>query len=180
MPCNTWGCEVCGPAKAHRLGLLAAAARPERFVTLSAAGRDLSEVYRGLQTLSQALRRRGYGWEYLSVPELHQNGSWHLHLLHRGDFIPQRVLSARADSAGMGYVVDIRRIENRGQEVPRYLCKYLTKQTPSAEIGASKFTKRYRTSRLFWPGGRDRVAARAFGTPSPWTVEAVGPYVERS
>lgn len=174
LPCGTWGCRVCGPAKAHRLGRLAAGAEPQRFVTLSRVGPDLETVHRRLQTLSQALRRSGYGWEYLSVPEVHQNGFWHLHLLQRGDFIPQRILSQRAESAGMGYVVDIRRIRG-GAEVPQYLCKYLTKQALSAEIGASKTRKRYRTSRGFWPGGRAAVEAKVFGpSRSSWSIESIG------
>lgn len=179
LPCNTWGCSVCGPAKAHRLGLLAAAAEPERFVTLSRVGPDLQTVYERLKTLSKALRRAGYGWEYLTVPEIHRNGFWHLHILQRGDFIPQRVLSSRADSAGMGRVVDIRRVRGAG-EVPKYLCKYLTKQTLSAEIGRFKSSKRYRTSRGFWPGGLDAVRSAAFGSgSSAWSVESIGPYIER-
>lgn len=176
LPCNTWGCSVCGPAKAYRLGVLAAAASPQRFITLSKVGSDLEIVHERLKTLSKALRRAGYGWEYLSVPEVHENGFWHLHLLQRGDFIPQRVLSARADSAGMGYVVDIRRIRG-GAEVPRYLTKYLTKQTLSAGIGASKHRKRYRTSRGFWPGGREACELKAFGPGrSAWSVESNGAF----
>ena len=176
VPCNTWGCSVCGPAKAHRLGLLAAAAEPERFVTLSRVGPDLETVHRRLQILSRALRRAGWGWEYLAVPEVHQNGSWHLHLLQRGDYIPQRKLSERAASAGMGYVVDIRRIRG-GSEVPKYLCKYLTKQTLSAGMEASRKRKRYRTSRGFWPGGREACELKAFGPrSSSWSVQSNGAF----
>ena len=175
LPCNTWACRVCGPAKAFRLGIHAASARPERFITLSRVGPDLEIVHERLKTLSKALRRSGYGWEYLAVPELHQNGSWHLHLLQKNDFIPQRLLSHRADAAGMGYVVDIQRIRGAG-EVPKYLCKYLTKQSLSERLAAEgrMRTKRYRTSRRFWPGGR--AAVPSGGT---WSVEDVGPFVER-
>lgn len=170
LPCGTWSCPVCGPAKAFRLGVLAGAARPQRFVTLSRVGPDLQVVHQRLKTLSKALRRSGYGWEYLAVPEVHQNGFWHLHLLQKGDFIPQQVLSHRAESAGMGRVVDIRRISD-GQEVPKYLCKYLTKQTLSAEIARSKKSKRFRTSRGFWPGGYREHKAAVWGSSSPWKIE---------
>lgn len=176
MACNTWGCSVCGPARAHKLGLVAAAAEPQRFVTLSRVGPDLETVHRRLQILSRALRRSGWGWEYLAVPEVHQNGFWHLHLLQRGDYIPQGQLSKRAESAGMGYVVDIRRIGAAGEVAP-YLCKYLTKQTLSAGISASKMRNRYRTSRGFWPGGREACELKAFGPRcSSWSVESNGQY----
>lgn len=176
VPCGTWGCSVCGPAKAHRLGLLAAAAEPERFVTLSRVGPDLQTVHRRLQILSRALRRSGWGWEYLAVPEVHRNGSWHLHLLQRGDFIPQRKLSERARSAGMGYVVDIRRIQAAGDVAP-YLCKYLTKQTLNTAVEASKHRRRFRTSRNFWPGGREACELKAFGPRwSSWSIERDGAF----
>lgn len=181
LPCGMWSCPVCGPGKAHRLGLLAAAAAPERFVTLSRVGPDLKTVHERLKTLSKSLRRSGKGWEYLAVPEIHQNGSWHLHLLQRGDFVPQRELSRRADSAGMGRVVHIQRVKGGRHEISAYLCKYLTKQTLTAEIGRQKGSRRFRTSRNFWPGGLEAVRSRAFGISSTsWSVEDVGPYVERS
>lgn len=175
LPCNTWGCRVCGPAKAYRLGVLAAAASPERFITLSRVGPTLDTVHERLRTLSKALRRRGYGWEYLAVPEIHRNGFWHLHLLQKGDFIPQRVLSERAESAGMGFVVDIRRIRG-SSEVPKYLCKYLTKDALSREIERSPRSKRFRTSRGFWPGGLREHTAATWGSSSPWSVARIGPY----
>jgi hypothetical protein len=73
----------------------------------------------------------------------------------------------------MGYVVDIRAIRGAAGEVPRYLCKYLTKQTASGEIGASKHRKRYRVSRGFWPGGRQELERQVFGrsaSSSRWSV----------
>ncbi len=178
LACNTWGCSVCGPAKAHRLGVLAAAAGPERFITLSKVGPNLEAVHERLKTLSKALRRSGMGWEYLAVPERHKNGSWHLHLLQKGSYIPQRQLSRRAASSGMGRVVHIQRVGTEGLEVPKYLCKYLTKDALAEELRESKFRKRFRTSRGFWPGGLREHSAAVWGSSSPWSVQRVGPYVD--
>ncbi len=175
LPCNTWGCSVCGPAKAHRLGVLAASARPERFVTLSKVGPDLETVSRRLITLSQSLRRAGHTWEYLAVPEVHQNGFWHLHVLQKGSFLPQRELSRRAASAGMGRVVWIERVQGQ-EQVSNYLCKYLTKDLLSEQIQRSPRSKRFRTSRGFWPGGLREHSAAVWGISSPWSVQRVGPY----
>ncbi len=175
LPCNTWGCSVCGPAKAHRVGVLAARARPERFVTLSKVGSDLETVSWRLKTLSKSLRRSGKAWEYLAVPEVHQNGFWHLHLLQKGDFIPQRELSRRAASAGMGSVVWIERVQGE-EQVSSYLCKYLTKDLLDREISRSRRSKRFRTSRGFWPGGLREHSAAVWGSSSPWSVQRVGPY----
>lgn len=169
MSCDRWTCPKCGRAKVHRLARLVAAADPERFVTLSRAGEDLRNVYRASQTLSQALRRRGYTWEYLQVPERHQNGSWHLHVIQRGDFIPQKVLSERAESAGMGSVVDIRRIREPDQAA-KYLVKYLTKSAGDPEL---RNANRYRASRGFFPGGRREFEREVLGVSagaSGWSV----------
>jgi hypothetical protein len=113
------------------------------------------------------------------VPEVHENGFWHLHLLQKGSFIPQKVLSERAESAGMGYVVDIRKIKGSA-EVPKYLCKYLTKQAPSAEIGRGKRSKRFRTSRGFWPGGYHQHKAATWSASSPWKIHQTGADVKCS
>lgn len=177
VPCNTWSCTVCGPAKASRLGILAAAASPERFITLSKAGPDPKTAYRALTVLSQALRRSGKGWEYLAVPEAHTNGSWHLHLLQRGDYIPQRELARRAQSAGMGRVCWIESIHNAGEAVPKYLVKYITKELPDGQA-RSRSGKRYGASRGFWPGGLEEHRRNTFRETSPWELVPVGPYAD--
>lgn len=156
MPCGRWSCSVCGPAKRWRLGRLAVVAEPERWVTLSKAGTTPREAFRRLTTLSQALRRRGYRWEYLAVPERHQNGSWHLHLLQRGDYIPQRELSERAESAGMGKVTWIEAVKGPNH-VAAYLVKYMSKED------VPPGTRRFSTSQKFWPGGREACERKAFG-----------------
>lgn len=174
--CDSWRCEVCAPAKAHRLGLVAAHASPQRFITLSKVGNCLDDAVTRLRTLSKSLRRAGRTFEYLSVPEPHQNGSWHLHLLQRGSYVPQRELSRRASSAGMGSVVWIEAIQEP-EHVARYLVKYMAK---SEADHFPKGTRRYRTSRGFWPGGKAEAERRAFGRAPDaesvhrWSVMRIG------
>lgn len=146
MPCGSWGCRVCGPAKAYKLGVKACLAQPQRFVMLSNAGPDPGSCYEGLKRLSRALRRRSYTWEYLAVPEPHQNGSWHLHLLQKGSFIPQGELSYLAERSGMGSYVWIEAIKGDPQRVGRYLVKYMTK----AEGFRPPGSRRYKSSSKFW------------------------------
>lgn len=159
IPCGSWRCPVCAPAKAYRLGLVAAHAYPERFITLSRVSDDLTGALRRLQTLTQSLRRAGHTFEYLAVPEPHKNLSWHLHLLQRGSFVPQRELSWRAASAGMGSVVWISAVREP-EHVARYLVKYMTKGDPDS---FPKGARRYRTTRQFYPGGKAEAERRAFG-----------------
>ena len=174
--CDSWRCEVCAPAKAHRLGLVAAHAYPQRFITLSKVGNCLQDAVTRLTVLSKSLRRAGRTWEYLAVPEPHQRAGWHLHLLQRGSYIPQRELSRRAASAGMGSVVWIEAIQEP-EHVARYLVKYMAK-TDADHF--PKGTRRYRASRSFFPAGKAEAQRRAFGSPPApesirrWSVMRIG------
>lgn len=165
---------MCGPAKSWRLGDLAALAAPERWITLSRTSEDVRGAYEALRRLSRLLRRRGRGWEYLAVPELHENGTYHLHLLQKGSYIPQAELSQLAEQAGMGRVVWIRSIEKMGedrQSVAKYLVKYMTKDPDKHPPNVN----RYAQSRGFWPGGRKAFEERWVRSSSDdWGVVHLG------
>ena len=174
--CDSWRCGVCAPAKAHRLGLVAAAAEPQRFITLSKVGNCLQDCVSRLTVLSKSLRRAGHTWEYLAVPEPHQRAGWHLHLLQRGSYLPQRELSRRAASAGMGSVVWIEAIQEP-EHVARYLVKYMAKTDPEHFPPG---TRRYRSSRSFYPSGKVEAERLAFGASTDadpahrWRVMKIG------
>lgn len=175
IACRRWTCPVCGLAKAHRLGLLAGLNWPERFVTLSAASDSVRGAYEALRRLSRLLRKRGYTWEYLAVPERHQNGRYHLHLLQKGSFIPQRELSNLAERAGMGRVVWIERIKtpDHGMNAaPKYLVKYMTKDPEKHPPNVN----RYAQSRGFWgDGGRKVFERQVWGSAkTEWEMVHLG------
>lgn len=137
------------------------AGRGRQARTLGDAQQDRGHPQRFLQTAHnalQSLRRSGKTWEYLAAPERHKNGSWHLHLLQRGDFIPKYELSSRAESAGMGKVTWIQAVKGP-DHVASYLVKYMSKSDPDMPSG----TRRFSTSRKFWPGGRQACELEAFG-----------------
>lgn len=177
LPCGRWKCPVCGPAKAWRLGELVAFSGAERWITLSKASEDVREAYKRLSQLARSLRRRGYRFEYLAVPERHKNGSWHFHLLQKGSFIPQRELSMLSARAGMGKIVHIKRIEAENptdlQKVSRYLVKYMVKDGENFPPNVRRFSN----SQGFWGiGGRAALEASRFPKPddSPWSVVHLG------
>ncbi len=174
IACRMWTCPSCGPAKAYRLGHLASLTGPERWVTLTRASDCVRGAYEGLRKLSRMLRRHGYRWEYLAVPERHQNGSYHLHLLQKGSFIPVRELSVLSDRAGMGRVVWIERIKYSADgetDVPKYLVKYMTKEAASHPPNVN----RYAQSRGFWPGGKKSFEKLAWGSSnSDWRIVHLG------
>jgi hypothetical protein len=150
------------------------AVQPELFVTLTKAGRTLAEASRALTTFLQALRRGSkragrpaYAVEYLAVPEWHQNGWLHWHVLVKGvDFLPHGVLSELWRSATRGkrqgaeaeereaYVVYVERV--RSARVASYVTKYLLKVVSRWQ----RRVRRVRYSRRFFGAAGRRALLR--------------------
>jgi len=70
---------------------------------------------------------------------------YHYHLGQIGDFVPQRLLSARAAANGLGKVVDIRKCHGEGPGW--YMSKYIAKGLDTIPEGYRKVA----ASRHFWP-----------------------------
>lgn len=131
--CKRWTCYECAQVNYYRVDRLLALGDPERFITLTRAGTSPKEINFNLKHLIQGLRRKGYVFEYAAVVELHLNGQPHLHMMQRGDFIPQELLSqmwetytAKSYGGSGSFIVDIRKIDPN-QNVKGYLMKYLKK-----------------------------------------------------
>lgn len=155
MFCDRYACRHCGPRRVALWRDLAEHAAPERFITLSRVADDLVGARRVVTTIMQRLRRAGYRMEYLVTFERHKNGTFHAHLLQKGDYIPQAVLSEALRSAthGRSFVCDIRRADGK---VAGYVTKYITKQLTGEESGRRPDGTAYRphrvsTSRRFFP-----------------------------
>lgn len=134
--CNQWECACCG----HRMKmnllegidrvvedrpelsrLLTLTVDPDRVVDREAAHRDIGEAWNRLRSYIQA----SYGdFSYIWVREEQQNGMPHLHVIV-SRFLPQAEVSAAWSRAGMGEVVDIRKVEAR--QAGHYVAKYLAK-----------------------------------------------------
>jgi hypothetical protein len=175
LPCRRWTCPICGPARSWRLGTLAAHAWPERWITLTKTSEDVTGSYKALSRLCRSLRRRSYGFEYLAVPERHKNGWFHLHLLQKGSFIPQRELSYLSERSGMGRICHIEAldIEDNMNSVAKYLVKYMTKDPEAFPKGVN----RYAQSRGFWGmGGKAAFEAMMFPKrgSGEWSVVHLG------
>ena len=111
MMCGKYKCKYCGPRRVEMWRSLIEAAEPERFITLTGVGQTLADVGRVATTMVQRLRRQGYTFEYCMTFEQHKNGNFHIHMLQKGDYIPQKFLSAclRSATRGSSYVVHISR-----------------------------------------------------------------------
>jgi hypothetical protein len=133
-------CPHCGPVKARAYGQLAAASRPERFVTLTLAGDDWQGCRGQMFDFVRRLRRLEYDWQaFWAVEENPLHTGHHVHALQHGDYIPQAVLQD-----AWGAIVHIEAIradvEDRGGAA-RYVIKgttsanYVVKGTTS-DLGA--------------------------------------------
>lgn len=96
------------------------------MITLTNVPRKRETARLAWHELAEDIRARGE-LEYAKFVEVGaKTGMIHWHLAQRGDFIPQRWLSARAEANGLGSVVDIRKCYGEGPSF--YLSKYITKE----------------------------------------------------
>ena len=106
-------------------------------------------------TIVQRLRRQGYTFEYCMTFERHKNGKSHIHMLQKGDYIPQKFLSEclRSATHGQSYVVHIARCK---PGTAGYVTKYCTKVLATSEVGSradgtQARVNRVRYSKHFFP-----------------------------
>lgn len=91
--CKVYRCPWCGPAKARAYGQMAAASRPERFVTLTLAGDSWQDCRAHMHDFIQRVRRHQYDWQAFWAVEPNPRGTGHhVHALQHGDYIPQHEL----------------------------------------------------------------------------------------
>jgi hypothetical protein len=101
--------------------LLTLTVDPSRFDGRRAAHREIGEAWNRLKA---ALRSSHGRFSHIWVREEQENGYPHLHVLV-SRYLPQPEIEGAWDRAGMGEVVDIRRVEAR--KAGHYIAKYLAK-----------------------------------------------------
>jgi len=76
------------------------------------------------------LKRRGLLQGYIKVPELSKNGKQHLHVLFRGSYIEQAMISAWWQELHQAKIVDIRRVKSsrNKKQLASYMAKYMSKE----------------------------------------------------
>lgn len=96
-----------------------------RLMTLTSSPDSPTDIHRSFRSLKERIRRR-FGFEYIAVVETTTSGLLHLHILYRGDYIPQAWLSNNWQAIHRASVVWISKVKiKRG--VAGYLMKYLGK-----------------------------------------------------
>lgn len=77
------------------------------------------------------LKRRGVLADYIRVIELTEAGAEHIHMIYRGDYVDQQLLSHLWNDIHQSPIVDIRKIwgkRSRYKRVAGYLAKEMSKQ----------------------------------------------------
>lgn len=76
------------------------------------------------------LKRRGLMEGYIKVPELSKNGKQHLHVLFRGSYIDQVVISKWWKEIHHAKIVDIRKMKygRSKRSLACYMAKYMSKE----------------------------------------------------
>lgn len=100
-----------------------------RFLTLTSSNESPHTCQRSFRILYMRLKRRGLIKGYIKVPEPSKNGKQHLHVLFRGSYIEQQLLSRWWQDIHHAKVVGITRVsKRRGKKgLAAYMAKYMSK-----------------------------------------------------
>jgi hypothetical protein len=101
-----------------------------RFLTLTSSKDSPDTCQRSFRILYMRLLRRGLIKGYIKCPELSKNGKQHLHVLFRGSYIEQALISAWWQEIHKAKIVDVRKLKyNRSpSRIASYMAKYMSKE----------------------------------------------------
>jgi hypothetical protein len=137
--CEMWSCPECAPKLrarwiarvAHGVKALLATGEPVQFVTITSHERLKTfqachaKFPDAWQKLYKAIKRLTPELTYALIPEKHQDGRMHMHMLSN-TAMTTRWLKDNARSRGLGFQAYIKPVENVGHAAV-YVSKYLGK-----------------------------------------------------
>lgn len=139
-----------------------------RILTLTSSDEAVNEgydIHRHFRALVMRLRRR-WGWfEYIGVKEV-KGDREHLHLVFRGEYMEQVLLSAMWASIHKSPVVDIRAVY-KARGGARYLAKYLAKEV------LNRYWASYNWVFQGWVGWSKRVKRAVGHYPSKTLLQSL-------
>ncbi|MBA7633166.1 hypothetical protein ES703_40728 [subsurface metagenome] len=100
------------------------------MVTLTSSIETRNPIQRDFRRLVMRLRRRGILKDYIRVIENTQSGLEHIHMIYRGSYVAQRLLSHMWEQIHQAPVVDIRSVKRSERHIrgaARELAKYMAK-----------------------------------------------------
>ena len=101
-----------------------------RMLTLTSSEEAPDDIQRSWRALNMRMRRRGLIDGYIKVPEFTKAGRLHLHILFRGRYVSQLLISKWWEEIHKSRIVDIRFVKlNRGKhKIAGYMAKYMSKE----------------------------------------------------
>ena len=102
-----------------------------RFLTLTSSNSSPETCQRSWRVLYMRLKRRGLVQGYIKVPEKSKNGKQHLHVLFRGSYIEQAMISEWWQEIHGAKIVDIRKVKGKRTkgQLAGYMAKYMSKES---------------------------------------------------
>ena len=107
-----------------------------RAMTLTSKPNEDKEMHRHFTSLVKRLRRRYGTFEYIQVKEFTKRGVIHYHIVYRGSYIPQRLLSAMWEDIHGSPIVYVQYVRGKKHKLAGYLTKYIAKD-PNLRYGWS-------------------------------------------
>lgn len=101
------------------------------MVTLTSSPDAINPIQRDFRRLVMRLRRRGILKDYIRVIENTKSGLQHIHMVYRGNYVAQRLLSAMWEQIHQSPIVDIRNVKRDQRNIrgcARELAKYMAKE----------------------------------------------------
>lgn len=86
--CGTWDCLPCAKMNTRRVYGLIHAGNPDKFITLSFAGKSKESLTRHYRNIVKRIRYNLGEFEAVAVNEIHASGDLHLHIAARGVYVP--------------------------------------------------------------------------------------------
>lgn len=101
-----------------------------RFLTLTSSLDAPDDIQRSWRAIYMRMLRRHLIQGYIKCPELTEEGRQHLHVLFRGSYVSQRLLSQWWEKIHQSPVVDIRSFRPYGgkRRIAAYMAKYMSKE----------------------------------------------------
>lgn len=101
-----------------------------RFLTLTSSNQSPDTIQRSFRALYMRLRRRGLIRGYIKIPEPSKNGKQHLHVLFRGSYLEQVLISQWWQEIHQAKIIDVRQVKygSNKKRLASYLAKYMSKE----------------------------------------------------
>lgn len=99
-----------------------------RFLTLTSSP-ESGDIHRHFKALVMRLKRRGLLTGYIQVPAYTDSGLVHKHILFRGSYIEQGLISRWWSDLHGAPVVDIRAVSGNKRKIAGYMASYMSNQS---------------------------------------------------